>query len=72
MTITRNSIPNIPVLTRYPRFMDIDTASPPVSPSVVANIFMIQKARVTSGTLLSVSCFVVFTSSSWAEKPDCV
>jgi hypothetical protein len=33
------------------------TVSPPVSPSVVAAILMIQKARVTSGTLLSASCF---------------
>jgi hypothetical protein len=33
------------------------TVSPPVSPSVVAAILMIQKTRVTSGTLLSVCCF---------------
>jgi hypothetical protein len=33
--------------------------SPPVSPSVVAAILMIQKTRVTSGTLLSASCFNV-------------
>src|SRR6185503_1349155 len=31
----------------------METASPPVSPSVVAAILMIQKASVTSGTLLS-------------------
>src|SRR5258706_5813162 len=35
----------------------MDTASPPVSPSVVARIFMIQKTRVTSGTLLRTSLF---------------
>jgi hypothetical protein len=29
------------------------TLSPPVSPSVVARILMIQKPRVTAGTLLS-------------------
>ncbi len=33
--------------------MDIETASPPVSPSVVAAILMIQNNKVTSGTLLS-------------------
>jgi hypothetical protein len=31
----------------------IVTESPPVSPSVVANILMTQKVKVTSGTLLS-------------------
>jgi hypothetical protein len=31
------------------------TASPPVSPRVVAAILIIQKARVTSGTLLALS-----------------
>jgi hypothetical protein len=31
----------------------METASPPVSPSVVAAILMIQKMRVTSGTLLA-------------------
>src|SRR5678815_2529018 len=30
----------------------METASPPVSPSVVARIFMIQKVSVTCGTLL--------------------
>ncbi|MGY3404905.1 hypothetical protein ACVWZV_001018 [Bradyrhizobium sp. GM5.1] len=43
----------IALLTAYPRFMDMDTASPPVSPSVVASTLMIQKITVTSGTLLS-------------------
>src|SRR6185312_4509847 len=33
----------------------METASPAVSPSVVAKILMIQKRRVTSGTLLRVS-----------------
>jgi hypothetical protein len=36
-------------------FIDIDTASPPVSPRVVARILMTQKARVTSGTFLGVA-----------------
>ena len=31
------------------------TVSPPVSPSVVARILMIQKPSVTAGTLLSAS-----------------
>src|ERR1700743_2762189 len=32
--------------------MDMETASPPVSPSVVASTLMIQKISETSGTLL--------------------
>src|SRR5438046_932137 len=32
------------------------TESPPVSPSVVARILMIQKPSVTAGTLVSASC----------------
>src|SRR5229473_3531047 len=42
----------IAVPTRYPRFMDMVTASPPVSPNVVARIFTTQNASVTAGTLL--------------------
>ena len=42
----------IPVPTKYPKFIDIETASPPVSPSVVAAILIIQKRRVNSGVLL--------------------
>jgi hypothetical protein len=38
--------------TAYPSFIDMVTASPPVSPSVVARILRIQKPSVTSGTLL--------------------
>src|SRR4051794_4565120 len=37
---------------RYPRFSDMVTQSPPVSPNVVAAILMIQKPSVTAGTLL--------------------
>src|SRR6185312_1279244 len=51
MTAPTNSAAKIPVPTRYPRFIDIETLSPPVSPTVVAAILMIQKPRVTSGTL---------------------
>lgn len=47
----------IPVPTRYPRFMDIDTVSPPVSPSVVARILMTQNPSVIAGTLAS-ACLV--------------
>jgi hypothetical protein len=36
-----------------PEFSVIVTVSPPVSPSVVAAILMIQKPSVTSGTLLA-------------------
>ena len=45
--------------------MDIETASPPVSPSVVAAILMIQNPSVTSGTLAkacSVDVFMEHTS----------
>src|SRR5438067_4088352 len=41
------------VLTPYPSFRVMESASPPVSPTVVAQILIIQNARVTSGTLLS-------------------
>ena len=40
------------VLRPQGSFIVIDNWSPPVSPSVVAAILMIQKVRVTSGTLL--------------------
>jgi hypothetical protein len=35
--------------------MDIETASPPVSPSVVAKILISQKIKVTSGTFTKTS-----------------
>ena len=43
-----------------PKFIDIETASPPVSPSVVVAILMLQKTRVTSGTLLRAFSAEVF------------
>jgi hypothetical protein len=47
------------------------TVSPPVSPSVVAAILMIQKTRVTSGILLSVSrCTVSFTVDAFRCSHD--
>src|SRR5712671_3945561 len=42
---------NIALLSAYPQFSVIETASPPVSPKVVAAILISQKATVTSGTL---------------------
>jgi hypothetical protein len=36
------------------------TESPPVSPSVVAAILMVQKTNVTSGTLLGVAAAIRF------------
>src|SRR5689334_10787278 len=41
--------------------MDMETMSPPVSPSVVAAIFMIQNTRVTCGTLLAAVSWSVRT-----------
>src|ERR1700733_13300833 len=50
---TRKSAKKMPVLTAYPSFRVIDSASPPVSPSVVAAILMIQNPSVTAGILLA-------------------
>src|SRR5439155_17090080 len=50
----------------------MDTASPPVSPRVVARIFVIQKIKVTSGTLLRMSCFstpIVPRFDKWTTDP---
>src|SRR5690348_14306283 len=49
--------------------IDMETASPAVSPSVVAAILMIQKSRVTSGTLLRASCEAAVAASPMAH-PD--
>src|SRR5436190_13564115 len=43
------------------------TVSPPVSPSVVARILMIQKVRVTAGTLL----IAVFAFTATAQLLEC-
>jgi hypothetical protein len=55
--------------TRYPALtttsalsQDIVTLSPPVSPSVVARILMIQKPSVTSGTFVSWSSSAMILS----------
>ena len=45
------------------QFRVIVTVSPPVSPSVVAAILMIQKLSVTSGTLLRTPSAALFMSS---------
>src|SRR6202161_2762690 len=42
--------------------MVIETVSPPVSPSVVAAILMIQKPSVTAGTLLATEALFIATS----------
>src|SRR5438128_958672 len=67
MTSIASRAPKIAVPTRYPFSPDlpaaavvspsqvIDTVSPPVSPSVVQRILMIQKPSVTAGTLVRAS-----------------
>src|ERR1700692_3569297 len=45
--------------------MDMVTASPPVSPSVVARILMTQNARVTSGSLLNAVLCALFMRRSF-------
>src|SRR5579885_910451 len=49
--------------------MDIDTASPPVSPRVVAAILIIQKMSVTSGTLLKFFSIEFLASGSVMSFP---
>src|SRR5579862_2976371 len=46
----------------------METVSPPVSPSVVARIFIIQKESVTAGTLLSASRTIIVPDS--CNTPD--
>ena len=60
ITSTIKTERKIALPTRYPALTMTSalsqvmvTVSPPVSPSVVARILMIQKPRVTSGTLLA-------------------
>src|SRR5579871_1011555 len=61
-TSTTSAPRNSAVPARYPQFSVIVTESPPVSPSVVTAILMIQKTSVTSGTLVRPFCGV------WARK----
>ncbi len=63
MTATTKMPMKMMLLSAYPRFSDMETASPPVSPNVVARILMNQKASVTSGTLLGVASMAPFTSA---------
>ena len=55
VAVTRKRAKKMALLKAYPRCIVIETASPPVSPRVVAATFMTQKANVTSGTLLELS-----------------
>ena len=55
VAVTRKRAKKMALLKAYPRCIVIETASPPVSPRVVAATFMTQKAKVTSGTLLELS-----------------
>jgi hypothetical protein len=59
----------IRVASAYPSFKVIDTASPPVSPSVVARIFTAQNASVTCGTLLNTSVLAAVASSVLNPAP---
>ncbi len=49
----------MPVPAMHPRFIDMETVSPPVSPRVIARILITQKRNVTSGTLLKKSYFFI-------------
>jgi hypothetical protein len=53
--VHRKNARKIRLLSAYPSFRVIDSASPPVSPSVVARILTTQNANVTRGTLLRAS-----------------
>jgi len=50
--------------------MDIVTASPPVSPRVVARILMIQKPSMTSGTLLDRGALLL-AHDAWGNGSSC-
>jgi hypothetical protein len=69
MTATTKMPMKMMLLSAYPRFSDIETASPPVSPNVVARILMSQKARVTSGTLLGIAATAPFVSAAESAMP---
>ena len=56
MTAKAKIAAKIAVPTRYPRFIDMDTASPPVSPSVVAAILISQKTPEPCSDLLPLWC----------------
>src|ERR1700730_9655720 len=62
---------NIALLTAYPQFSVMETASPPVSPSVVAIILTTQKPNVTAGTLLMPSSiFMDILQKRWPPRGD--
>src|ERR1700742_3244620 len=77
MTNPTRSTPKIAVPIRYPLGTGcsvvspshvIVTVSPPVSPSVVARILMIQKPSVTAGTLLRTALSLSFICESISER----
>src|SRR5258706_11347040 len=62
------------VPAKYPQLSVMVTVSPPVSPNVVAAILMIQKASVTSGTLLNDSDIflrVPLVGKTTSTRPIC-
>src|SRR6476660_2595818 len=52
ITVIKKKLKKIRVLTPYPTFRVCARRSPPVSPKVVAVIFVIQNNKVSSGILL--------------------
>src|SRR5580704_6999772 len=59
----------IRLLMAYPSFKVIDSASPPVSPTVVARILTIQNPSVTCGTLLKPSVTALAALSARNPAP---
>jgi hypothetical protein len=54
-TVKRKKLKKMIELAEYPIFKVIDNRSPPVSPKVVAQIFITQNNKVNSGILLIVT-----------------
>src|SRR3954453_9110696 len=66
---------NSALLSAYPQFSVMETASPPVSPNVVAMILTIQNPSVTSGTLfmppsIFMDYFPIRRSDAVRRSPD--
>ena len=58
--MTMKKLKKMAVPIAYPRCIVMDTASPAVSPRVVAQILMTQKPNVTSGTLFKLISGTLF------------